>query len=214
MVVSARAATRAPRRRLSAPERRARIVAAARTVFAAKGFASASLDDVAARARITKPVIYDHFSSKDDLYVQVLQEGSDDLLRELLATLGARDAAPDDEVAAMLDALFAWIRSHPDHWRLLFREPTGPRRIMRAHKRIRVRAGAALAAELLNGHGDDDPQRVEMMSEMLAGAMHALTEWWYDHRDVPAEKLRDVAMAVLWDGLSAGVATGGRRTPR
>lgn len=193
---------RAPRRRLSAPERRARIVAAARAVFAAKGFTSASLDDVAARARITKPVLYDHFASKEDLYVRVLEEGSDDLLRELLSTLGRRGSASEPDVAAMLDALFAWVRSHPDHWRLLFREPTGSRRIVKAHRRVRVRAAAALAGELLGG-GDDEAARVEMVSELLAGAMHALTEWWYEHRDVPAHELRDVATAVLWDGLSS-----------
>lgn len=193
-----------PRRRLSGAERRKRIVKAARSVFAAHGYEAASLDDIAAKAKITKPVLYDHFESKEDLYVKVLEDASEELLGALLETLEAPAPDPRARVVRALDFLAEWISSHTDHWRLLFREPAGPRRIVRAHRDVRVKASSALAKELLGPKaGGRDPERLEMTSELLAGAMHALTEWWYHHRDVRPQKLRDVAVSVLWDGLGS-----------
>lgn len=192
------------KRRLSGAERRKRIVKAARSVFAAQGYEAASLEDIAAKAKITKPVLYDHFESKEDLYVKVLEDASGELLDALLETLEGPASDPRARVVRALDFLAGWISSHTDHWRLLFREPVGPRRIVRAHREVRVKASSALAQELLGAKaGGRDPERVEMTSELLAGAMHALTEWWYHHRDVRPQKLREVAVSVLWDGLGS-----------
>jgi AcrR family transcriptional regulator len=202
---TAGSARQAPvKRRLSGAERRKRIVKAARAVFAAHGFEAASLDDIAAKAKISKPVLYDHFESKEDLYVKVLEDASGELLDALLETIQAPGADPRARVVRALDFLADWISSHTDHWRLLFREPVGPRRIVRAHRDVRVKASSALTKELLGPTaGRNDPERLEMTSELLAGAMHALTEWWYHHRDVTPQKLRDVAVSVLWDGLGS-----------
>lgn len=193
----------APRRRLSGAERRKRIVKAARSVFAAHGYETASLDDIAAKAKITKPVLYDHFDSKEDLYVKVLEDASGELLESLLDTLRSPSADARTRVVRAIDFLADWINTHPDHWRLLFREPAGPRRIVRAHRDVRVKASSAIASELLGQKAGRDPERLEMTSELLAGAMHALTEWWYHHRDVRPRKVRDVAVSVLWDGLGS-----------
>lgn len=192
------------RRRIPASERRKRILRAARSVFAAKGYQSAALDDIAAKAKITKPVLYDHFKSKEDLYVKVLEDASEELLRALLDTVSAPAPDPRTRVVRALDVLAEWISSHPDHWRLLFREPTGPRRIVRAHREVRAAASSVIAQELLGDKGGKrDLERHEMTSELLAGAMHALTEWWYHHRDVRPNKIREVAVSVLWDGLGS-----------
>jgi hypothetical protein len=115
-----------------------------------------------------------------------------------------RAPAPDARTRAVraIDSLSDWNSSHSDHWRLLFREPVGSRRIVRAHRDVRVRASSATAREFLGeGAGRRDPERLEMISELLPGAMHALTEWWYHHRDVQPQKVRDAAVSVLWDGL-------------
>lgn len=207
MAKAAPGRTAAPvRRRMPAAERRKRIVKAARSVFAAKGYEAASLDEIAARAKITKPVLYDHFASKEDLYVKVLEDASEELLAALLDTLRAPAPDPRARVVRALDFLAGWVSSHPDHWRLLFREPVGARPIVRAHREVRVKASSAIAKELLGPRaGTRDPERLEMTSELLAGAVHALTEWWYHHRDVPPQKLRDVAVSVLWDGLGSTV---------
>lgn len=200
-------AARPPRRakkRMSAEERRRRILKAARAVFAANGYEASSLDEIAAKAKVTKPVVYDHFDSKEDLYYNVLEDASDELLTSLLETLRAPAADPRTRVIRGLDFLAQWVSSHSDHWRLLFREPAGPRRVVRAHRDVRVRASSAISRELLGDKmGRGDAQQLEMTSELLAGAMHALTEWWYDHRDVRPQKVRDVAVSVLWDGLGS-----------
>lgn len=192
-------------RRIPAAERRKRIVKAARTVFAATGYEASSLDEIAAKAKITKPVLYDHFESKQDLYTKVLEDASEELLTSLLDTLGAPAADPRARVVSALDVLTEWIASHADYWRLLFREPAGPRAVVRAHREVRARASAAIARELLDEKAmKRDPERLAMTAEILAGGIHSLTEWWYRHRDVPPSKVRDAAVAVLWDGLGCG----------
>jgi len=192
------------RRRVPAAERRKRILKAARSVFAAKGYDSSSLDEIAAKAKITKPVLYDHFDSKLDLYVAVLEDASDELLDSLLSEVKQSSGGRRGKAVKAIDSLADWISVHPDHWRLLFREPVGPRRVVRAHRDIRVQASSALTAEILGSRSSGrDSLRHEMTSELLAGAMHALTEWWYEHRDVGPKKVRDVAVSVLWDGLGS-----------
>lgn len=116
----------------------------------------------------------------------MLEDAGEELLTSLLDTV--RAPAPDARTRAgrAIDSLTEWISSHADHWRLLFRDPVGSRRIVRAHRDVRVRASSAIATEFLGELGGSrDQERWEMTSELLAGAMHALNEWWYHHRDVP-----------------------------
>src|SRR3989442_7119869 len=68
-----------PRRRMRAPERRAQLLDVARQVFGTSGFHSVSMDEVAERAGVTKPILYDHFSSKKDLYLALLDADLADL---------------------------------------------------------------------------------------------------------------------------------------
>src|SRR4051794_5049773 len=92
-------------RRLTRDQRRSRILEAAAAVFSERGYEAASVEEIAATAGITKPVIYHHFASKRDLYVALLE-----LYRgELLAFMGRRAVAagsPEGRLRAGLEAFF------------------------------------------------------------------------------------------------------------
>lgn len=107
--------------RLPAAERRVQLLHAARSVFATEGFQHATMETVASEAGITKPVLYQHFSSKRELFLELLR----DVGERLATTVGeAATAAPTGE-AKVIDgftAYFRFVAAHPDDFRLLFGE--------------------------------------------------------------------------------------------
>src|SRR5712691_10451805 len=93
------------RRRLPAPQRRETLIAAASELFAKRGYDHVSLDEVAARAGVTKVIVYRHFGSKKDLYLQLLATHRDELLRTLAEGMAAQTPLAD-RVPAVADAWF------------------------------------------------------------------------------------------------------------
>jgi AcrR family transcriptional regulator len=101
------------RKLLSRTERRAQLIQAAATAFAAAGFAATGLDDVAVQAGVTRAIIYRHFASKDELYRAVL----DDTQARLRSRVGSPDTYTPDTVEDLVGAAC----ENPDGFRLLFR---------------------------------------------------------------------------------------------
>lgn len=107
--------------RLPAAERRVQLLHAARSVFATEGFQSATMETVAAEAGITKPVLYQHFSSKRELFLELLRDVGD----RLTDTVGAAATAASSGQAKVIDgfaAYFRFVAAHPEDFQLLFGE--------------------------------------------------------------------------------------------
>lgn len=105
--------------RLPADQRRRQLLEVARDVFAERGFHATAMDDVAAAAGVTKPVLYQHFTNKRALFVELL----DDVGRELLDRLHAAThevASGRERVARGFAAYFRYVADHPGAFRLLF----------------------------------------------------------------------------------------------
>ncbi len=109
---------RKPRRRLSAAERRSQLLAVAVEVFAERGYRGASMAEVAERAGVTKPVIYRHFSSKKDLYLEIMEETAERLLSRIWRNV---EAAPDPYEAVRLGfvAYFEYLSRYAQAFHLL-----------------------------------------------------------------------------------------------
>jgi len=105
--------------RLPRDERRAILLSAALEVFTAAGYHSAAMDEIADRANVSKPVLYQHFPSKLDLYLAVLDLHIDSLVFELQKAISS---TPDNEqrVHATVVAYFAFIENEGEAFRLLF----------------------------------------------------------------------------------------------
>ena len=108
--------------RLKAPQRRARILEAAEQAFAARGYHSTSMDDIAAAAGISKPVLYDHFSSKLDLYTRLTESIRDELTARGAAAM-ASDAPPSKRIRTGVEAFFAFVEERPSAARVLLFTP-------------------------------------------------------------------------------------------
>jgi AcrR family transcriptional regulator len=105
--------------RLSAPARREQLLAVALEVFARHGFHGASMNEIAEGAGVTKPVLYQHFASKRELYLALLREVGDRILAEVEAATRTADG-PHAKVKAGFDAYFRWVAEDHDAFLLLF----------------------------------------------------------------------------------------------
>jgi AcrR family transcriptional regulator len=196
------------RRRLTKDERRARIMTAAARVFAERGYEAASLDEIAEAAGISKPVIYDHFESKRELHISLLESHS----QEALAFLAERvvgGSTVEEQLARGFDAFLEYVETHPYAWRLVFHDPmAADAAIVEAHERIRRRTSDAIAAlttaepESQAGFEGLDRQAAgELMAEMMKTASNGVAAWWYDHREVSRDVLVRALMGFCWLGL-------------
>jgi AcrR family transcriptional regulator len=203
------------RKRLSAAQRRERILDGALQVFAERGYSDASMTAIAEAAGITPAVIYDHFDSKAKLHVTLLDREAG----SLLAAVGtAVDAAPEgigERLRAGVDAFFAFVEEREFAWWLLFRDPPHDPAIARAYARIQQDATRGIAAFLRTAAPPevlaraDADRDLEMFAQLLRTAQNGLAAWWYEHRQVPREVLVDRVIEFAWVGLER-VASGER----
>ncbi len=186
------------------------IEAAATELFAERGYRGASIEEISRRSEVTPPVVYDHFSSKLDLYRQLL-ETHFARLREIWAHKWPGDDPPALRAARSIDAWFAYVR-RAGVAKLLFREPSGDREAEAVHAEVSTRSrdqvmqvyvaepGAEEVTGSLAGEG------VEMAWVVLRGVLQGLALWWVDHPDVPRERVVAVAMNSLWIGFERAAA--------
>ncbi|MDO8186887.1 TetR/AcrR family transcriptional regulator [Conexibacter sp. JD483] len=201
--------TAAERRRLPASERRERILDAAVRLFAERGFHAASMDQIAAAAGISKAVVYDHFTSKRELYTVLL-----DTIRGDMDSLIAEAIAPlpeGDRVWTAIDVFFGYVERNRDACRLLFLEVQGTTEVaaivQQLEDRVAVALSATLAAdpEIFDGHPDRERQ-VRILAELLKSAIHGLASWWYRHPDVPRADLVARTVGLITPAIDAARA--------
>jgi len=179
---------------------------AATELFAERGYNGASIDEIARRAGISPPVLYDHFSSKQELHRALLERHYADL-REVWRTNLVGEDPPERRAARAFDAWFAYVESHPYAWRMLFRDDSGDPEVEAIRRDVAARSRAAVLPllgreqsvdELVGGEASE---LLEAAWEVIRGALQALALWWYDHRHVPRAQIVAIAMNVIWTGL-------------
>jgi AcrR family transcriptional regulator len=193
--------------RLSAPERRQRILDAAAQAFAARGYDAASVGEIASAAGITKPVLYDHFPSKQRLFVEVIEQARDELVGRGAVAMEA-DEPLERRIRAAVAEFFAWVEEHPEAARVLLVPPRGDPEVEAHSRRVQREATTALtqllAAEprLLAG-ARDRRRRLELFTEFMKSGMHGLAEWWAEHPGTPPAVLVDAVTDVVWTWVGA-----------
>jgi|SRR3954452_25514270 AcrR family transcriptional regulator len=193
------------RRRLAPEARRELIEGAAARLFASRGYAGTTLDQVAGEAGVTKPIVYRHFRSKKDLYLALLARHRDDMPSFFERT--AHETAWDRRLKAMLELWFQYVRERPHGWKMLFRDTTGDEDIRAFRLEVQAAARALLAALVADQAAPGLPPReVEPLAELVRNGLAGLALWWLDHPDVEQGAVIDASyrlMASLRGGLSA-----------
>ena len=193
----------ATRRRMPAADRREAILAAALDVFARGGYHETSLESVAARAGISKALIYEHFASKRELHRALLDRYVHELLATVLeATGGAEPGA--ERLRAGADAFLRFVESNRDAWRMVFRNVADPELaswLDRLREEVALAIEAIMTADAPAELVADAPGEIEMVAHQLSGAVQALATWWDAHREVPRERVLETLMDFAWVGL-------------
>jgi AcrR family transcriptional regulator len=186
---------------MSRDARREVIERVATEVFAQRGYAGASIDEIARRAGVSAPVIYDHFASKRELHERLLERTRDELL-EMWTTALAGSESPAVRIPRSIEAWAAYVEAHPFAARMYFREASGDPEVEAAHRRIHDQARAALTAivgALPGAEAYDDS--LEMAAEIIRSGLTGLAVWWSEHPEVSRDAIVRTAIAVLWTGF-------------
>jgi AcrR family transcriptional regulator len=169
--------------RMSAPDRRRAIELAAGSVFAEHGYAAARLEDIAAAAGVTKPVVYRHFGSKKALYLALLDRHRSDLGGFLPPPERLAEAADAGALLrAVIDGWLDYVRENSHAWVMLFRDNSGDEEIRAVRREVSERAREVFAAFIAGQPGSPvGPGEVEPTAEQLRSGLAGLALWWIDH---------------------------------
>jgi AcrR family transcriptional regulator len=193
--------TTAKRKRMPRAERMRQMVEVAEQVFSARGYAAASMDDIAELVGVSKPMLYEYFNSKEGLLLACIRE-SRSVLREVTeqATVGA--ATAEDALRRGLLAFFVFIRERREAWSLLRHEMALIGTPAADEVEETRRQQTDLIAALMSGYFDSgDDLRAEAAAEFVVGACERLAIWCERHDEVSPEMATEYAMDVLWSGL-------------
>ena len=181
-------------RRLTAEARRAQLLSVAREVFAEDGYPGAG---------VTKPVLYQHFEGKKELYLALLDS---DMSRLLAQVSGAIESAQDNpsRIRKGLAAYFNYIEANVDSFRLLFRETMGAdpefrESIDRFHDAAATSIGAIISDET-----GKSLELAELLARGIMGMSEAAATWWLDRKqEIEKVELVESLAELAWRGLAA-----------
>ncbi|MDR1798438.1 MAG: TetR/AcrR family transcriptional regulator [Bifidobacteriaceae bacterium] len=189
------------RPRMSGHERREQLVSVARALFAEKGFEPTSVEEIAARAEVSKPVVYEHFGGKEGIYAVVVDREVEALSARLTTSLHS-GGHPRRIVERTALALLDYIEDNEDGFRILVRDSpvaqaTGPFSSMLGDIAGRVE-------DLLRDEfavRQLDPGTATLYAQMLVGMIAFTGQWWLEERVPAKEEVAAHLTNLAWNGL-------------
>jgi AcrR family transcriptional regulator len=186
--------------------RRAEFVEAALRALDAHG-PDLGMEDVAAEAGVTKPVLYRHFEDKADLYVALGQRGTEILFEQLIPAINA-ELAPVPRIRMALGAFFGVIEEHPNLYRLLAHGGLPGKAVdsdvVAEDKEVIATALTALLGDYMRMFNMDSGA-AEPWAHGIVGMVQSTGEWWLDRRSMSRDSVVEYLTQIIWaaiDGLT------------
>jgi AcrR family transcriptional regulator len=190
----------APRsKRLSAEARRDLILRQAKALFAERGYGATSLDDVARAAGVTKPVVYDHFASKRDLYAGLMLQLRDALLEEATVSLSA-SATPRERLKQAITHYFEQVKRDPAIVQLLFTVPRHDPDLAQEWQRLEAEAIGQLKPLVRALAPRLETWQVNVTVQLLHHGLNATAQAW--PRSASSADMANHVFMLLWKGLA------------
>ena len=191
------ASTRLPR-----PARRRQLLGAAREVFVAQGYHAAAMDEIAERAGVSKPVLYQHFPGKLELYLALLDESVADLVGAVSAAL-ASTTDNRDRVPATFRAFFDYVSGAGETFRLVFESDLSNEPAVRARLESTMRDCAEMVSQFIHsdaGLGDDE---AHLLGMALVGMAQVSSRYWLSTgQAIPKDAAEQLMARLAWRGIS------------
>jgi len=187
--------------RMSGQERREQLLNVGRKLFAEKGFEAVSVEEIAAKANVSKPVVYEHFGGKEGLYAVLVDREMNYLLNSFEDALNGTNPRLLLEQAGM--ALFDYIDEYPDGFRILVRDSpmaqttgTFASLIIDVATQVEHLLAKEFAAHKM------DKKLARMYSQMLVGMVALTGQWWLDARKPKKDEVVAHLVNLAWNGLA------------
>lgn len=185
---------------MTGQERRAQLLDVGRSVFAERGFEAASVEEIAARAKITKPVVYEHFSGKEGLYAVIVDREVQTLLGRITAALAG------DHPRALLEqaahGFLTYIEEEPEGFRILVRDSpvtsaTGTLASVIGDIAMQVEY---ILKDEFKARGFDT-KLSSLYSQALVGMVALVGQWWLDSGEPKKDVVAAHLVNLAWNGL-------------
>jgi AcrR family transcriptional regulator len=186
---------------MTGKERREQLLDIGRRLFAERGLDGTSIEEIAARAGVSKPVVYEHFGGKEGLYAVVVDREVGRFLEMATRVLAGDDTMPKFEVAAV--SLLRYIEDNADGFRILVRDSNPTSGSGTFASLISDVAGQVeyILGDVLRTRGYD-PKLAPMYAQMLVGMVAFTGQWWLDARKPDLEVVAAHLVNLAWNGLS------------
>ena len=190
---------------------------AAHELFAERGYADVKMDEIAASVGVTKPLLYNYFGNKEQLYITCMERAGD----SLTATVGeavSGSTSPGDALGAGVRAFFSFLDSDRAAWAVLFDE-TLPRggelaeRVADYRGQIVELVSGSMLAQLPQEKRDAARVEIEALSTALLGAAEALARWWLRTEEITANEAAELLISTIEPGLRARSASPASQPP-
>jgi len=188
--------------RLPRPARRRQLLGAARQVFVAQGYHAAGMDEIAERAGVSKPVLYQHFPGKLDLYLALLDESVAELTgavsQALSSTTDNRERVP-----ATFRAFFDYVSGAGEAFRLIFESDLSNEPAVRARLDRAMGECAAMVSEFIRSDAGVSGAEADLLGMALVGMAQVSARYWLGtNRAIDKGSAESLLARLAWRGIS------------
>lgn len=186
--------------RLSAAARRAQLIEVGKTVFAKRGFEGASLEEIAEKAKVSRPILYEHFGGKEGLYAVIVDREMEYLVRRIAESIAT--GSPRERVENAALAFFSYVKDHPDGFALLTKDApvtTAGGGMQSLLNDVATRVGDVFAASFKSA--GYDPKAAPIYAHALVGMVTFVGQWWALEQKPSVEDVASHISALAWMGL-------------
>lgn len=189
--------------RLPRPARRRQLLGAAREVFVAQGYHAAAMDEIAERAGVSKPVLYQHFPGKLELYLALLDESTEELTK---AVSQALESTTDNRqrVPATFSAFFEFVSGTGEAFRLVFESDLSNEPAVRERLDRALYECAEMVSEFIRQDAGVSDEEADLLGMALVGMAQVSSRYWLaTQRKIPQQVAESLISRLAWRGISS-----------
>jgi AcrR family transcriptional regulator len=188
--------------RLPRPARRRQLLGAAQEVFVAQGYHAAAMDEIAERAGVSKPVLYQHFPGKLELYLALLDESADELVGIVRDALSST-TDNKQRVPATFQAFFDFVSSSGEAFRLVFESDLSNEPAVRERLDHTMRDCAEMISQFIREDAGLRDDEARLLGMALVGMAQVSSRYWLStDKAIPKDAAEQLLARLAWRGIS------------